>query len=145
MGDALFDGSTRFPTRFTLPDTLVWAGNGEDPRPRLQKMIAVAKRRQRPQVLSDENLLSDAELAEIAVGVENDPALSEGCSVELLEHPIYGAELGFSFCLEFCQHRFDLTNDELKLNLWYRCERFVRLKERNRIAKRVQNTTSNHS
>lgn len=133
---AIFDNNTKFPAGFEIPHGLVWAGTNADPRKNVQgkkktKKSKTGQSKRRPSAqLSAKSLLSNAKLAKYCKGIEADPNLPEGASVELLDHPVFGADLGYCFCLEFSCERLadlELTQTELDFNMWYRSERFARL------------------
>jgi hypothetical protein len=72
----------------------------------------------------------DGVLAPLLQELASDDAIPVGASVDLLSHPVYGHDLGYSFCLEFCPHRIahlNLSEAQRLFNLWFRCERYVRL------------------
>ena len=103
---------------------MVWEGLGADPR--TKRLARVVKGSDLPETLGVNCLLSDAELAELTRDIDFDVVFPDGPDPEMLQHPLYGPDLAFSMVLEYCEDRFDLSAEALRMNLWYRCERFVR-------------------
>jgi uncharacterized protein YjbI with pentapeptide repeats len=139
---ATLNAKTRFSPDFELPAGMIWAGPGTDPRTKRQataktKKTGASRKRSRKSKQSEDEaevslkcLLTDKQLAKACAGFEHDPAFPDGIDSEDLRHPIYGPDLIYSICLEFCPNRFrdlELTRQEYAFNVWYRAERFAQL------------------
>lgn len=122
---ARFDPTTRFPLAFGIPAAMVWEGQGANPR--TTRPVRAVTGSESLKTLGVDCLLSDAELAEVMQDVDWGTVFPDGPDPEMLQHLLYGPDLACSMVLEYCQDRFDLSAEVLQLNLWYRCERFVRL------------------